>query len=36
MFVIGGQLYSKILMNFVEVETVIGELEDEKKKLWPN
>jgi hypothetical protein len=31
--VIGGQHYSKILMNFAEVETIVKELEDEKQKV---
>jgi hypothetical protein len=33
---IGGQLYSRIPMNFVEVVTVIRKLEDLKQKIWPS
>ncbi len=33
---IGGQLYSRILMNFAKVMTVVRKLEDSKQKVWPS
>ncbi len=33
---IGGQLYSRIFMNFVEIMIVVKKMEDLKQKNWPN
>jgi hypothetical protein len=33
---IGGQLYSRILMTFAKVMTVVRKLEDSKQIIWPS